>query len=83
MKKNEKLIAQSNNTYWIFKKVNTTSRRKKDWSFIYSETIPIYAEERVPITVSWLGYTPNVVFMQGYKKTEDSYFIQNVTTKRL
>ena len=80
--KNGELIAQSNETYWIFENVNTTSNRTKNDSFIYCETLPNYAEERVLITVSWQGYSLNMVFLQGYRKAEDAYFIKNMTTKK-
>ena len=63
------------------KKVHTTSRRTKDDYFIYCGTLPNYAEERVPIIVSWQGYSPNMVFMQGYREVEDSYYVKYVTTK--
>ena len=67
----------------MFEKVNTTSRRTKDEYFIYCETRPIYLEEQVPITVSRQGYSPNVVFMKGYRKAEDYYFVKNVTNRKV
>ena len=73
--KNGKVIAQSNQTCWIFENVDTVSRKTKDGSSIYCETLSNFAEERVPITVSWQRYSPNMVFMQDYKESEDSYFV--------
>ena len=39
--RNEKFIAQIDKTYRIFEKINITSRRTKDDSFIYSDTCTI------------------------------------------
>ena len=74
--KHGNVIEQSNKTYQIFENINT-----KDDSFIYCETLPNYVEERVPITVNLQGYSPNMVFMQGYREVEDSYYVKYVTTK--
>ena len=81
--RNKKVVAQIKKTYLIFKKVNMTSRRTNDDSFIYSETLPIYVEEQVLITVSWQRYKSNVVFLQGYREVEDLYFVQSMTTKKV
>ena len=78
----EKVLEKSNETYWIFEKVNLTPRRTKDGTFKYSETLSNYIEERIPTTVNWQGYTPNVIFMQEYREAEESHFVQNVITKK-
>ena len=57
-------------------KVNLISRRTKDGTFIYSETLSHNVEEQIPIAVSWQGYKPNVVFMQGYREVENSCLLK-------
>ena len=74
----EKVLEKSNETYWIFEKVNLTPRRTKDGTFIYSETLSNYVEEQIPTTLNWQEYTSNMVFMQGYIEEEDSYFGKNI-----
>ena len=74
--KNEKLIAQIKKYYWIFGKIHTSERRSKEDKFIFCETKSSYTGETVPTTVYWQGYSPHIVFMQGFTKAENSYFTQ-------
>ena len=41
-----------------------------------------FMPKRISTTVDWQGYQPNVVFIQGYRYVEDSYYVTNVTKKK-
>ena len=79
--KNNRVIAQSNDTFRIFDRVSQTTSRKKEGTFTYSKTLKNYTAKRISTTVNRQGCKPNVVFMTYYRDKDDSYYGNNDAKK--